>query len=415
VCANQSLTDTSFRNPERAWVASKPNVDATDLKSSAAGAIVCFCHLRWNFVYQRPQHLLTRFARVSAVHLWEEPVFEDVDRPELMDSIGRGNVRVLTPKLPHGLSEAEVIAAQRNLLDEYLAAERLEDFTAWYYTPMALRFSDHLTPEVTVYDCMDELSAFQGAPPELIEQEQRLFERADVVFAGGASLFASKKTQHGNVHLFPSSIEQAHFAKAREGKQDPADQAQIPHPRIGFYGVLDERLDRDLLREVAAAHPEWHFVLIGPVVKIREEDLPRGANLHYLAQKDYAELPAYLSGWDVAMLPFARNQSTRFISPTKTPEYLAAGKPTVSTPITDVVKPYGDMGMVRIGGTPQEFAAGIEACLAGEGEAWLAKVDRFLAGNSWDKTFEGMWKEIQRLRPQGPGSSAQQRQEATPE
>lgn len=371
-----------------------------------SGAVVCFCHLRWNFVYQRPQHLLSRYQTRSDVYLWEEPQFEQRDAPALQTTIATGGVHVLTPLLPHGLSHNEIVEAQRALLNEYIADRQLNDFVAWYYTPMALRFSDHLLPAVTVYDCMDELSAFQGAPPELIELEQRLFERADVVFAGGASLYASKRNQHGNVHLFASSIDREHFACARAPQQDPADQAQIPHPRIGFYGVLDERLDRDLLRNTAEQHPEWHFVLLGPVVKISPEDLPRGANIHYLGQKNYAELPSYLANWDVAMLPFARNASTRFISPTKTPEYLAAGKPVVSTPIHDVVKPYGEMGLVRIGSDAGEFAAGIEACLQGEDAEWLTKVDRFLAGNSWDKTFEQMWKEIQRCMPQGAASSA---------
>ncbi|HSU18894.1 MAG TPA: glycosyltransferase [Acidobacteriaceae bacterium] len=343
---------------------------------------------------------------LNDVHLWEEPVFEDAPHATLTSATGRGGVRVLTPRLPGGLTEFEAVQAQRRLLDEYVAAQNLDDFIAWYYTPMALRFSDHLVAQVTVYDCMDELSAFQSAPPELIDQEQRLFERADVVFAGGASLFASKRTQHANVHLFPSSIDREHFALARMPQADPPDQAQIPHPRFGFFGVLDERLDRDLLRDVAQQHPEWHFVLIGPVVKVHPEDLPHASNIHYLGQKDYAELPVYIANWDVAMLPFARNASTRFISPTKTPEYLAAGKPVVSTPIHDVVKPYGDLGLVQIAGNAQEFAAAAETCLRGQGSEWLAKVDRFLAGNSWDKTFEHMWKEIQRCMPQGTARSA---------
>lgn len=381
-------------------------VDGNNYSSDKTQDVVCFCHLRWNFVYQRPQHLLSRFARRGTVHLWEEPIFGEIAEPRLHEAVETGKVRVLTPEMPHGFSEVDTIAAQRDLLDAYLDRHALNDFVAWYYTPMALCFSDHLDPQVTVYDCMDELSAFQGAPPELIGQEQRLFERADVVFAGGASLYVSKRTQHANVHLFPSSIDHAHFAAARRPIADPDDQASIPHPRIGFYGVLDERLDRDLLRDVAAAHPDWHFVLLGPVVKIREEDLPRAANLHYLGQKSYADLPAYLANWDVAMLPFARNASTRFISPTKTPEYLAAGKPVVSTPINDVVKPYGEQKLVHIAGTAEEFGKAIAQCLAAQPAGWLDRVDRFLAGNSWDKTFESMWKEIQRCKPHGPERSA---------
>ena len=368
--------------------------------------IVCFCHLRWNFVYQRPQHLLIRFGRLGTVHVWEEPVFEDRDEPGLAIAENDGIVRVITPLLPHGLSDEGIVSSQRTLLDGYLLEKEIDRFVSWYYTAMALRFSDHLSPQAVVYDCMDELSAFQGAPPELIDYEQRLFAKADVVFAGGASLYSAKRTQHRNVHLFPSSIDHEHFAAARIGRRDPADQESIPHPRIGFYGVLDERLDTDLLRDVAAAHPGWHLILIGPVVKIRMDELPVAPNLHYLGQKSYTDLPSYLANWDVAMLPFALNASTRFISPTKTPEYLAAGKPVVSTPIQDVVKPYGEMGLVRIAADAPEFGDAIEACLNDATPERLRSVDSFLERNSWDKTFEGMWKEIQRCIPQGPASSA---------
>ncbi len=360
-------------------------------------AIICFCHLRWDFVYQRPQHLLTRCHALVDVHLWEEPVFTDTDIPFLRTSIGKGGVCVLTPELPHGSQGNASTVIQRYLLDAYLSEQNITDFIAWYYTPMALPFSCHLKPEVVVYDCMDELSGFQGAPPELVEQERMLFHRADVVFTGGASLFGSKRNQHPNVHLFPSAIDREHFAVARHPQEDPADQASIPHPQIGFFGVLDERLDCALLRDVSEQHPEWNFVLIGPVVKIGNEALPHSANIHYLGQKDYAELPGYLANWDVAMLPFALNQSTRYISPTKTPEYLAAGKPVVSTPIRDVVSTYGDRGMVMIGATAREFSSAVQTCLEVKNrERWLARVDTFLAGISWDITFTQMWKEIAR-------------------
>ena len=368
--------------------------------------MLCFSHLRWNFVYQRPQHLLTRFNAQGEVHFWEEPLLQDREAPLLQRELSAEGVRVLTPLLPHGLSAEQAVAAQRALLDAYLAEARLRSFVAWYYTPMALAFSAHLTPDVTVYDCMDELSAFQGAPPALLEMEQRLFAVADVVFAGGASLYASKKKQHANVHLFASSIDRDHFATARHTKQDPADQQHIAHPRVGFFGVLDERLDRVLLQETATLRPEWQFVLVGPVVKIREDELPRAANIHYLGQKSYADLPQYLANWDVAMLPFAQNASTRFISPTKTPEYLAAGKPVVSTPIRDVVKPYGDLNLVRIVATPEQFAEALDVARAAADNLWLSAVDKFLAGTSWDKTFEGMQREIARCYEDGAAGTA---------
>ena len=209
---------------------------------------------------------------------------------------------------------------------------------------MSLAFSDHLAPGLIVYDCMDELSAFRGAPPELVEREVELMCRANLVFTGGYSLYEAKRQRHDNAHPFPSSVDVEHFAAARRPQHDPDDQAEIPHPRLGFYGVIDERLDIALIEQVARMRPDWQIVLVGPVVKIDPAELPQRDNIHYLGGKTYDELPQYLSGWDVAIMPFALNESTRFISPTKTPEYLAGGCPVVSTPITDVVRTYGDTG-----------------------------------------------------------------------
>jgi UDP-galactopyranose mutase len=363
--------------------------------------IICFSHLRWDFVYQRPQHLLSRFAQRGTVHFWEEPIYEAIAAPDLRKRKSASGVHLLTPILPQGASEEESIAFQRSLLDTYVAESEIQDFAAWYYTPMALRFSGHLAPTTVVYDCMDELSAFQGAPPALIQEEQRLFACADVVFAGGASLFESKRKQHRNIHLLPSSIDHQHFAAARTAMMDPEDQAKIPHPRVGFYGVLDERLDRDLLQQIAALRPDYHFVLLGPLAKISEHDLPHSSNLHYLGMKSYGELPAYLGNWDVAMLPFALNASTKYISPTKTPEYLAGGKPVVSTAIQDVVSPYAEKNLVSIGRTASQFAEAIDRALDPPDGTWRKRVDAHLAENSWDKTFEKMWSAIREtMRPE---------------
>jgi glycosyltransferase involved in cell wall biosynthesis len=370
-------------------------------------SVLCFSHLRWNFVYQRPQHLLCRCQEVCDVHFWEEPMFKPLDEAELHVEIDPCGLKVVTPFLPEGIDSELAINLQRRLLNQYLEQERIKSFIAWYYTPMALAFSCDLSPAITVYDCMDELSAFHGAPPELVELEKRLFARADVVFTGGASLHETKKLQHRNVHLFPSSIDREHFAAARRPGSDPADQAEIPHPRIGFYGVLDERLDQRLLEAVAKQNPNWHFVLVGPIAKIDPNQLPKASNIHYLGQKNYNELPQYLANWEVAMLPFAQNASTRFISPTKTPEYLAAGRPVVSTPIQDVVRPYGDLGLVEIAGDADTFSAAIRTCLDRADEPWLSRVDQFIGDMSWDRTFERMWNEIGRsMRDKmSPGNS----------
>ncbi len=361
----------------------KKNLDrATD--------IVCLSHLRWDFVYQRPQHLLSRFARTARVFFFEEPVYED--GPMRLDITKRDSgVYVIIPRLPTSfMQEGAPDKVLRAMIDQLFAEYEIEDHVLWYYTPMAVGWTRHLKPLATVYDCMDELSAFKFAPRELKEREAELFKRADLVFTGGMSLYEAKRAQATNVFPFPSSIDVLHFAQARAVHSEPEDQRAIPHPRLGFFGVIDERMDLELIAGLADARPDWHLVMIGPVVKINPSDLPARANIHYLGGKDYKELPAYLSGWDVALLPFARNESTRFISPTKTPEYLAAGCPVVSTSIRDVVRPYGQLGLVHIADTPAEFVAACEKAMREEQVERLAEVDAFLSQTSWDRTWGRM-------------------------
>jgi glycosyltransferase involved in cell wall biosynthesis len=277
------------------------------------------------------------------------------------------------------------------LLDSCMYSNNIQKYILWYYSPMALPYSDHLNPAITIYDCMDELSAFKAAPPRLKELEVCLMNRADVVFTGGHSLYEEKKHLHHNIHPFPSSIDKSHFVKARVFKEDPEDQAAIPHPRFGFYGVIDERFDIELIDKLSALRPNWHFVLVGPVIKIDPASLPVKENIHYLGRKEYKDLPDYLSGWDVAMLPFALNESTKYISPTKTPEYLAGGKPVISTSIKDVVIPYGKLGLVKIADTAEEFITAAEQILANKNNEELGrKVDDFLANISWNKTWSRM-------------------------
>jgi len=351
--------------------------------------LVCLSHLRWNFVFQRPQHLLSRFAKERRVFFFEEPVFGK-GRARLQVTRSPEGVWVAVPHLPEGLDERSVLDAQQALLDEMLHRHAVKQYVTWYYTPMALGFTRHLTPSAVVYDCMDELSAFRGAPPALLQREVELLQRADVVFTGGQSLYEAKKDRHPNVHAFPSSVDVAHFATARRPLPEPADQASIPHPRLGFFGVVDERMDLELLAAVADARPDWQLVILGPVVKIDPATLPRRPNLHFLGGKLYTELPTYLASWDVALMPFAHNESTRFISPTKTPEYLAAGKPVVSTSIRDVVRPYGDLGLVRIADAPEDFVRACEAAMTEDRSTWLPRVDAHLASMSWDSTWAGM-------------------------
>lgn len=352
--------------------------------------IICLSHLRWDFVYQRPQHLLTRGAAEGRVFFVEEPI--DTEGPARFEVSPReDNLWIAVPHLPGEMvSRIDREAALEELIDGLVAQYDIRHYVLWYYTPMALAWTRHLSPQAVIYDCMDELSAFKNAPAALKERELELFGRADLVFTGGQSLYEAKRHQHSQVYAFPSSVDAAHFAAARNLPAEPADQASIPHPRVGFYGVIDERLDISLLRAVAEARPDWHWVIVGPIVKIDPANLPRLDNVHYLGSKSYKELPSYLAGWDVAMMPFARNESTRFISPTKTPEYLAAGRPVVSTSIRDVVRPYEEIGLARIADTPHNFVAAVEAAMREDAAERLAKSDKFLAQNSWDRTWRRM-------------------------
>ncbi len=334
---------------------------------------------------------MSRFARDRRVFYFEEPVFEAVEPHLRLSVCPRTGVSVYTPILPNNIAAVDTVSLQQMLLEDMLAQNKIADYIAWYYTPMAREFAFGLKPHITIYDCMDELSAFAGAPAAMKQNEQALFANADLVFTGGATLFESKRKQHESVHLFPSSVDVAHFARARSIDRDPDDQYDLPHPRLGYAGVIDERMDVELLRSLASRRPEWQFVLLGPVVKIDPASLPQAPNIHYLGMKQYADLPQYLSGWDIGMLPFAMNDSTRFISPTKTPEYLAAGIRVVSTPIRDVITPYGDLGLVSIAGTAEEYLAAADAILARPGDAaFQARVDQFLSQFSWDKTWNEM-------------------------
>lgn len=363
---------------------------------SMSTPILCLSHLRWDFVFQRPHHLMTRFARDRQVFFIEEPVF---GAAQLHHRVTRrqGGVRVVVPHLPVAdnggpLTQESIDMLQRELLDDLLAREELHEYVLWYYTPVALRFSRHLDPRCVVYDCMDELAAFALPPPMLPELEHDLFERADVVFTGGRSLYEMKSRQHPAVYCFPSGVDVRHFRKAREPQPDPADQAHIGRPRIGFAGVLDERIDLQLLSGIARVRPDWNLVVVGPVAegKLDPAALPCLPNIHYLGGKPYDSLPRYIAGWDAAMLPFTRSAATRYISPTKTPEYLAAGKRVVSTSIQDVVSPYGERGLVAIADSVPDFVAALDAALPAASGSWLQRVDSHLALMSWDTTWGQM-------------------------
>ena len=353
--------------------------------SNVEWPIVVYSHLRWNFVYQRPQHVLSRLARRRRVLFVEEPI-PSAAAPRVEVSFPAPNVLrcVPTGRFTTATFDEEQHQTIAPLVARILSTNGYDRHVAWLYTPMAVGLARALEPAVVVYDCMDELSAFAGAPRGLIAREDALFALADLVFTGGPSLYRVKRERHPHVHCFPSSVDVAHFATALA-------RSERLGPRLGFYGVLDERLDRELVAAVATARPEWQIDLVGPVVKIDPASLPRASNLHYPGARDYKDLPREITNWDVCLMPFAINEATRFISPTKVLEYMAAERPIVSTPITDVAEPYGDV--VRIAATPDEFVAACDAALAESAAARERRTRRMreiVASTSWHNTVAGM-------------------------
>jgi UDP-galactopyranose mutase len=354
--------------------------------NGAAARIFCFSHLRWDFVYQRPQHVMSRLAAQRSVTYWEEPKVHS--GPDDLDVRSQDGVTIVTPYVNAASAARDWAGAQQTLLEGFAGAGVLDEATLWYYTPLALRFTEPYGG-MRVYDCMDELSAFKDAPPDLLYWERRLLDRCRLVFTGGRSLYEAKRRLHPDVHCFPSAVDADHFRPA--ARPLPKALAGIARPRAGFYGVIDERFDTAFLAELAALLPEWNFVIVGPAVKIDPAGLPQGPNLHYVGMQPYDELPAYLEHWDVALLPFARNAATRFISPTKTLEYLAAYRPVVSTPIADVISPYGERGLVNIAETALQASQQLQRIVATPpSPAWLAAVRRTISAMSWDATVACM-------------------------
>ena len=366
--------------------------------------ILVFSHLRWNFVYQRPQHLLARLASRYRIVFMEEPV-PDAEQDVLERLSPLPRVQVLRPHLRGNASgfHDDHLPVLQALLADYLREEAIDDYLIWFYTPMALALAGELQPRSVVYDCMDELSSFKNAPRQLVQRENALYQFADLVLTGGPTLYESKRERHHNVHCFSSSVDAAHFANETDALVDHPAQSHLPRPRLGYCGVIDERIDLPLIAALADAHPEWQIVMVGPVVKIQAESLPQRPNIHWLGQQAYEDLPSFMAGWDVCLMPFALNEATRFISPTKTLEYMAAGRPSVSTRIRDVAEPYGHV--VAIADTPAEFIAACVGLLGESEERSAARIDQMraiVAGTSWDATVSAIGALMQALpvRPQ---------------
>jgi glycosyltransferase involved in cell wall biosynthesis len=365
--------------------------------------LIVFSHLRWNFVFQRPQHLLTRLARHYPVVFIEEPVRSD-GPARLERSRPAPGVEVLCPHTPVDASgfHDDQLPALEALLAGYRAEQRIDDCIVWFYTPMALPLLGEFRPRAVVYDCMDELAAFKDAPRQMRQRETALLKIAQVVLTGGPSLYEAKRALHPHVLCLPSAVDAEHYAAANALGQEAAMRraAQLHQgiraPRLGFFGVIDERLDLGLVAELADAQPGWQVVMVGPLAKIGPGQLPQRPNIHWLGQQPYEILPQLVAGWDVCLMPFAINEATRYISPTKTLEYMAAGKPVVSTPVRDVKAMFSDV--VQIAGDAGSF---IEACRRALAETPHARAERLADMQacvwrySWDETAAAVQRAIE--------------------
>ena len=353
--------------------------------------LLTFSHLRWNSAPRRPHHIMSRMAGKRDILFIEEPILRGGDAT-LEVTAAEPRLRVIQPHLPFngtgfGDHQVETLAT---LLRAFLTREGYKEYAAWVYTPMAVTLARALRPKAMVYDCMDELASFLLAPPELPEREAELLAYADVVFADGPGLHRSKRNQHPFVHSFPSGVDTEHFATA-DDVDEARDQESLPHPRLGLFGVVDERMDLSILQHLSAERPDWQIVVVGPIARIEASRLPHGSNLHYIGLRSYQEIPSYLAGWDVCLMPFQKSAVTTYISPRKCLEYMAAGRPIVSTPIPDIAEPYGDV--VRTGEGPEGFLEACERALAeteAQQNARESLSRQILHRTSWEETVDRM-------------------------
>jgi glycosyltransferase involved in cell wall biosynthesis len=364
--------------------------------------IIVQSHLRWDFVWQRPQQILSRLAEQRPVLFVEEPIFlDDLASAKLDVSVPHANVFRAVPRLPGALRDdyERGIAEIRGLVQQAIlpGGELRRTFNnpvQWFYSPFTAPAMLGAFNEIAVvYDCMDELSQFRFAHPDLVRRERLLLANADVVFTGGYKLYESKRRYHDNVHFFGCGVDNGHFGKARLSDTPvPTDIASLPQPVFGYFGVIDERIDYDLIRALAASRPDASVVMVGPVVKVDPAALPKAPNILWLGQRDYAALPGYVKGFNVCLMPFALNEATEFINPTKTLEYMSAGKPIVSTAVPDVVRNFTPV--VRVARSARDFVALTSEAALNPSDALLRQGLDMAASASWESIVGKMSKLI---------------------
>lgn len=375
--------------------------------------IIVHCHLRWDFVWQRPQQIFSRLAKNHRILFIEDPVIAEGEPHLAIDEPYPNLVRIV-PQIPQHLAvnadkDAEIFLPQiRDALRAHpLLAGRFDSAVHWFYSPMpAPGYMGKFDTVGVVYDCMDELANFRFAPPDIADRERFLIAQADVVFTGGYQLFEAKSKMHDNVHFYGCGVDVEHYGKARRADTEvPAAVAATPSPRFGYFGVIDERLDYELIAALAERFPQASIVMAGPVVKVDPNELPKHANIHWLGQQKYDDLPAIVKGFDVCLMPFALNEATKYINPTKTLEYMAAGKPIVSTAVADVVRNFTPI--VDVAYSPSEFVDAVERAWRQPDADLIARGIERAAGASWDATVESMRNDVQQaVWPEVPAQAA---------
>jgi glycosyltransferase involved in cell wall biosynthesis len=408
------MTGRAPRGESRSERTASPRAIAFPERAAPEAArfpIVVHSHLRWSFVWQRPQQTQSRLASRHPILFVEEPTRSsdsDADRLRLREPLP--NLVIAEPCLSDRVAtnrtdQARVLTLLREALPAPVRA-RFSHAAHWLYTPlMAPQIDAFPDPVAVVYDCMDELSKFDFASPDIPERELELIRRADLVFTGGYELYLSKRALHPRVRFFGCGVDYDHFRTAVKA-EPPADLEAIHGPRLGYIGVIDERLDYELIGRLAEARPDCSVMMIGPVVKVDPAKLPRAANIHYLGSRPYEQLPAYASGFSVCLMPFAMNEASAFINPTKTLEYLATGKPVVSTPVRDVVRLFSEVVTVA---DRDAFPAAVESVLASGGRN-PARAVEVAKSNSWERIVGEMELLLARIVQQRNAERRMERQ-----
>lgn len=366
--------------------------------------IIVHCHLRWDGVWQRPQQFLSRLSKRHRILFVEGPLLHDSFAPPsytVRQVPEHTNITVMQTSFPASrFHEGQWVDQERcRLLEEALAGPLrglFSDPVQWFYDPMAApAHIGKFDERAVIYDCMDELSQFKFAPPEIIQRERFLLKEADVVFTGGRKMCESKSRFNRNCHFYGCGVDVEHFSQAR------SPHTQVPHDVpmgdakfvLGYFGVVDERLDYELIAKLAEANSCWQVVMIGPTCKVDPEALPKAQNLHWLGRREYAQLPNYTKAFDVCLMPFAMNEATEFINPTKALEYMATGRPIASTPVPDVVSNFSRV--VKIASNHDEF---IEICLKETlqpDDAAIERGIRMAEENQWDAIVQKLEKHIE--------------------